>query len=70
MQTSRVGESRGEELSLAIVRLVVDGARGWIQSRVTARGGGSLEIFLPVLVQEPENVIRLERWSRWSKRDL
>ena len=69
MQTSRVAEGRGEELSLAIVRLVVDGARGWIQSRVTAHGGSTLEIFLPVTSAQVGNVIRLERSSRWSKRD-
>ena len=69
MQSSRVGDGRGEELSLAIVRLVVDGARGWIQSRVTARGGSTLEIFLPVLPTATDNVIRFERASRWSKRE-
>jgi len=69
MQTSRVAEGRGEELSLAIVRLVVDEARGWVQSRVTAHGGSTLEIFLPVASAPVGNVIRLERSSRWSKRD-
>lgn len=69
MQTSRVTAGRGEELSLAIVRLVVDGARGWIQSRVTAHGGSTLEIFLPVAVAATGNVIRLERASQWSKRE-
>jgi signal transduction histidine kinase len=69
MQTSRVTTGRGEELSLAIVRLVVDGARGWIQSRVTAQGGNTLEIFLPVASVPAGNVIRLERSSRWSKRE-
>lgn len=69
MQTSRVTAGRGEELSLAIVRLVVDGARGWIQSRVTAHGGSTLEIFLPVAVVSATNVIRLERAPQWSKRE-
>ncbi|MCE1236030.1 MAG: nitrate- and nitrite sensing domain-containing protein [Hyphomicrobiales bacterium] len=68
-QTSRVGDGRGDELSLAIVRLVVDGARGWIQSRVTSPSGSSLEIFLPVLSERANNVIPLERTSRWSRHE-
>ncbi|MDK9696752.1 MAG: nitrate- and nitrite sensing domain-containing protein [Siculibacillus sp.] len=69
LQTSRVREGRGEELSLAIVRLVVDGARGWIQSRVTSPVGSSLEIYLPVLVERAGNVIPLERTPLWSRHD-
>ena len=68
-QSSRVGEGRGEELSLAIVRLVVDGARGWIQSRVSSPSGSSLEIFLPVVAGRVGNVIPLERMARWSRHD-
>lgn len=69
LQTSRVREGRGEELSLAIVRLVVDGARGWIQSRVTSPNGSSLEIFLPVRSERAGNVISLERSQLWSRHD-
>ncbi len=68
-QTSRVGDERGEELSLAIVRLVVDGARGWIQSRVDSSSGSTLEIYLPLVAERAANVIPLERPTRWLKRD-
>lgn len=69
LKSAKAVGGRGEELSLAIVRVVVDGARGWMESKTTPRGGSMLEILLPVTSGHSNNVIRLERLSRWLKRD-
>ncbi len=69
LQTSRVQGVRGEDLSLAIVRMIVDGSRGWVQSVTVPQGGSVLEIFLPVWEGEEANVIRLERSARWPSHD-
>ena len=67
LNTMRKGANRGEGLSLAIVRVVVDGAQGFMQSQVTPTGGNVLEILLPVMTDRPNNVIRLERSAKWPK---
>jgi light-regulated signal transduction histidine kinase (bacteriophytochrome) len=64
LRSSRMEKVSGEELSLAIVRLVVDAAQGWVQSGVAEQGGSVLEIFLPVWDGLGQNVIRLERSVR------
>lgn len=69
LQTSRIRGGRGEDLSLAIVRMIVDGSRGWVQSGNTPQGGSVVEFFLPVWEGRQDNVIRLERSARWSPRD-
>lgn len=69
LRTSRVQAYRGEELSLAIIRLIADGSRGWVQSRTTAQGGSILEILLPVWKEREDNVIRLERPEKWLSRE-
>lgn len=68
-RTSRVPGSRGEELSLAIVRMIVDGARGWVQSGRSTGGHTVLEVFLPVWEGRTDNVIRFERAASWSSHD-
>lgn len=64
LRTSRLAAFRGEELSLAIVRMVVDGAHGWIQSGTSPRGGSLLEIFLPLHEERRNNIIRFRGSAR------
>ncbi len=66
MRAGRVRSSRGEDLSLAIVRTVVDRLRGWVDAGRTPDGESILEISLPIWEGRSDNVVRLERPASWS----
>lgn len=46
---------RRDELTLALVRGLVEGANGWIQSGSQRDGGSAIEIFLPVVAENNNN---------------
>lgn len=63
-------QDRDNEFSLMMTRAIVEGCGGWLEVHRQPRGGGSVDICLPVFADEQNNVVEFRGGPKWQRTRL